>query len=962
MRTSKKLLALLLAVIMVVGLVMPASANAANDFVDIDEVSANHLTAVTALVHLDLMQGHRTTGRLAPQDTLTRAEAVTFIQRLATGGVAPPVVERQIFSDVRVGQWHAHFITWAYNNNIVVGFPDGSFRPDAQVTNAEFAAMVLRAMGYDRNNEFAANWPNAVVAQATSPQSPIFHGLVNFHFNSPARREQAAQMVFNALPAAVVVWNAMANAYQFQLLGDLDPTGIMRYQTLGNRGWGFRAPHQHSINAVQVGAGVTGNNYTVSVAGETVTVGLEHVGHFVAPYMAGGGIAQQAPGVVTLRVVSDEVVVARGTGFANVHAQLGLNNQARRTNSAAVPVIVANQQVSQFGTLNLNVAANVATDPRHAAADALTYANNQGEFNLLRAQSVRYVIHGNAVVAAVVNPVYTTIVAVAGPASNRTITFPQGLTGPIAITQGTVGGNFNQAQHTLRNNSNVNLNTAGQQLVNVRWTGNAAIELTNVEVLEGRIIERHRLAGAPGGVGNYQNHRFVVGTRTLAYSTAHGAPLLKGAMTEAQRAETLAFDTMLLGLTDAQIRALPSMNFFVNATNGRVFAVTSAVAPVAENLGIITEFVQGIAVENNVTVNRWFANMLTSTGAIVQVPVGNNANVMLGAAPAPNAVRTIHVPAHPTVVFSAPDAQGFHRAQPDAVVGRNFSVVNHVVAPAGDPANNIAPGFNTNNLTTPFVFDVANNVPVQIADNTRFIYLEWNANLGEWVTQHTVVGRHPGIIAEGVTVSAAGRHDAPRNVDVLTDVFVFAPYVIETVEGIFFMPAQTGQHPIVHGDGHFYHVYEAATGTAPANAPPLAPATTNRSGVRVTQAYTGPDNVFVQRVRFGPNQDQYRFEPISVPHANIIFEVPATAAWSNVAFHNDRFQSSAATTNGILVTGDTVRVHINRYQPGDTQYTMDITTQPGQPDGTTGLAFVVLENPMSALDRDRVAVIFLLGN
>ena len=980
MRTSKKLLALLLAVIMVVGLVMPAGANAAADFPDYEQTSSYHITAVDALVHLDLMQGHGDTGLLAPQGTLTRAEAVTFIQRLATGNVLPPAVTHQIFSDVHPGQWHAHFITWAYQNNIVIGDDVGTFRPDAPVTNVEFAAMVLRAMGYDRNNEFAANWPNAVTAQATNPQSPVFHGLVNFQYNAPARREQAAQMVFNALPAPMVVWNAMANAYQFLLLGGaVDPTGILRYQTLGNRGWGFLAPHQHHMNAVQVGLGAAGNNYIVGITGnpydslqeapfdiaENVSVTAEHIGHYVAPYVAGGGISGQAPGVVTLRIVSSEIVVARGTSWANAHAQIGLGNAVRRANSGAVPVMFANQQVTHGASINLNIAASAA-DPRNIV-DTWDYDNNTGEFNLLRAQNVRYVIHGNRVAAVVVNPTYTTVVNVSGPASNRTIAFPHGATanGPIAINQGPVGGNFSHANHTLRNNSSVDLNVSGQHVVNARWTGNTTLELTDVEVIEGRIVERHNL---PGGTADtaHQFHRFVVGTRVLAYSNVHGAPLLKNAMTEAQRLETRNdFAALLVGMTAAQLSALPAMSFFVNATNGRVFAVTSSVGAGGQ-VGIITNFVHRVSTENNMTVNHNFADLLTSTGAIVQRPVGDNQNTFnqmlhatTGGTPA---VRTIHQQAYPIVIYTRPDAQGFSRVQEDEVPGRNPLIWN------GATTNPI----HTNNIGLLDGF----GIPLQTTENTQFIYLQWNAAAGEWREQHTVVGRHPGTIAPETRVGIAVNHDQFRDIHYLTDVFVFAPYMPTAALDIFFLPyqPQNPMYPIVHESaGRFYYGYVFDTGLAPTEAPPLVAGQANRAGIRVTEAYTGPFNVFVQRVRTGT--DQYELVPLTDvqlrDHARI-WTAPAGSGWTSVAHQPEQFQNDTATPEGVLVTGTTNRVHINRYGVGETRYTMSTTVRPDASDlvpplpaptntSSDGHAWVVLTNPVSGTDRDHVAVLFLLN-
>ncbi|MHA7962635.1 S-layer homology domain-containing protein [Paenibacillus sp. CAU 1782] len=49
------------------------------------------------------------------------------------------------FTDVKANQWFATPIAWAVENKIVVGFPDGSFRPNAPVTEEQFLIMLSRA-------------------------------------------------------------------------------------------------------------------------------------------------------------------------------------------------------------------------------------------------------------------------------------------------------------------------------------------------------------------------------------------------------------------------------------------------------------------------------------------------------------------------------------------------------------------------------------------------------------------------------------------------------------------------------------------------------------------------------------------------------------------------------------------------------------------------------------------------
>lgn len=62
--------------------------------------------------------------------------------------VNPPMVMAQNsqFNDVSPNYWAANFINPLVQKGIIAGFPDGTFKPDAPVTRAQFAAMVQKAL------------------------------------------------------------------------------------------------------------------------------------------------------------------------------------------------------------------------------------------------------------------------------------------------------------------------------------------------------------------------------------------------------------------------------------------------------------------------------------------------------------------------------------------------------------------------------------------------------------------------------------------------------------------------------------------------------------------------------------------------------------------------------------------------------------------------------------------------
>ena len=62
-----------------------------------------------------------------------------------------PVFAQQakLFPDVSTNHWAAAQIKELSEKGVIVGYPDGTFKPDANVTRAEFASMAIRALGQE---------------------------------------------------------------------------------------------------------------------------------------------------------------------------------------------------------------------------------------------------------------------------------------------------------------------------------------------------------------------------------------------------------------------------------------------------------------------------------------------------------------------------------------------------------------------------------------------------------------------------------------------------------------------------------------------------------------------------------------------------------------------------------------------------------------------------------------------
>ena len=82
--------------------------------------------------------------RFSPEDRLTRAMYVTLIYRLH--GASDKYDSD--FSDVPSDTWYTDPVGWAQKAGIVMGYEDGTFGPDREITRQELAAMTARYLKY----------------------------------------------------------------------------------------------------------------------------------------------------------------------------------------------------------------------------------------------------------------------------------------------------------------------------------------------------------------------------------------------------------------------------------------------------------------------------------------------------------------------------------------------------------------------------------------------------------------------------------------------------------------------------------------------------------------------------------------------------------------------------------------------------------------------------------------------
>ncbi len=229
----KKLLAMVLALVMTLSLAVSANA-----FKDDKSISDDYAEAVAVLNGMGVFKGYED-GSFQPKGNITRAEVSAIVYRVYTQDVkdakASMYATYNKFSDMAGAGWAQGYIGYCANAELVKGYPDGTFKPSGKVTGYEVLAMILRAVGYDKNGEFSgADW--ALHVAQTAQQAGVLKNVKGIDLNAPATRELVAELLFRAIAEASTVTYTPAFGYVTdKVLGNAAPTlGYKNFKLVGN--------------------------------------------------------------------------------------------------------------------------------------------------------------------------------------------------------------------------------------------------------------------------------------------------------------------------------------------------------------------------------------------------------------------------------------------------------------------------------------------------------------------------------------------------------------------------------------------------------------------------------------------------------------------------------------------------------------------------------------------------------
>jgi len=228
----KKLLAMVLALVMTLSLAVVGS-NAA--FKDADKVNETYSEAVNVLSGMKVFQGY-TDGSFQPTGDITRAEVAAIVYRLYTGDVtdkqASLYATYNKFADMDGASWAKGYIGYCGNAGLIKGYDAKTFGPSDKVTGYQALAMILRAVGYDKNNEFTgADW-QLHVAQ-TAQQAGVLKNVKGVDLNAAASRELVAELLFRTAAEVPMVKYTPAFGYVANSV-------VGAQKTLGEQNFGLK--------------------------------------------------------------------------------------------------------------------------------------------------------------------------------------------------------------------------------------------------------------------------------------------------------------------------------------------------------------------------------------------------------------------------------------------------------------------------------------------------------------------------------------------------------------------------------------------------------------------------------------------------------------------------------------------------------------------------------------------------
>lgn len=192
--------------------------------------SASYAGAVDALTTLGIVNGDDN-GKFNPENTVTRAEfAKMVVEALGAGNEAASSTDTD-FVDAK-GHWAAGYIEVGVAKEFINGYDETTFGPDDQVTYAQAVKMLVAAIGYETYASMQGGWPSGYLAYGSSLD--IIAGVTGVSNDTALTRAQCAVLIYNTLKAPICKVDGYEQNYKGEWVPKLEEmNGVAKeWQTL----------------------------------------------------------------------------------------------------------------------------------------------------------------------------------------------------------------------------------------------------------------------------------------------------------------------------------------------------------------------------------------------------------------------------------------------------------------------------------------------------------------------------------------------------------------------------------------------------------------------------------------------------------------------------------------------------------------------------------------------------------
>lgn len=132
---------------------------------------------------------------------LRRSEAAALIVRML--GEESKVIGNKsaytvtAFPDVKDSDWFSAYVGYCYRNGIILGFDDGTFKPNDYISEKAFAQLVLGVMGYKSGTDFTWDTVKRFMYDKKLVTDIVY--TINTDDNSNYSRGEAVTLLYNSL-------------------------------------------------------------------------------------------------------------------------------------------------------------------------------------------------------------------------------------------------------------------------------------------------------------------------------------------------------------------------------------------------------------------------------------------------------------------------------------------------------------------------------------------------------------------------------------------------------------------------------------------------------------------------------------------------------------------------------------------------------------------------------------------